>query len=216
MEDLRKDRLHLTNRNGMSSSDLEVVVNELFQKEMINKIEFSKYRNDRKTLISRISNFLDDIEKKGPTVIELFYCAFEAINKPAYDQLPSKQGGYVVDGTAASPILLSGPQGSELAKTKLKKDFVYLSNEATLSDLTLQLLVEALANQHVFNPAEKDKHLNINEELHKRTTEFLIDVMSKGQRPCYLFYKALEEHCVDLCKSLPSARLEEFEPMQLC
>uniref|UniRef100_UPI00398E5C91 zinc-binding protein A33-like isoform X2 n=1 Tax=Pristiophorus japonicus TaxID=55135 RepID=UPI00398E5C91 len=190
MEDLQKDRLHLINRNGMSSSDLEVVVNELFQKEMINKIEFSKYRNDKKTLISRVSNFLDDIEKKGPIVIELFYCAFKAMNKPAYDQLPSKQGG------------------SELAETKLKKDFVYLSNEATLSDLTLQLLVEALANQHVFNPTEKDKHLNINEELHRRTTDFLIDVMSKGQRPCYLFYKALEEHCVDLCKSLPSARLE--------
>ncbi|XP_067826677.1 uncharacterized protein [Heptranchias perlo] len=215
MEDFQMDRLYLTNRNGMSDTDLEAVVNELYQNKMINEIEISKYRNNQKTLISRVSTFLDNIEKKGPIVIEFFYHAFKTLNKPAYDQLPSKQKGCVTDGPPALLALPSEPEGSEVYVKKLNDDFVYLSNKGTLSDVTLQLLVEALANQQVFNPAEKEKHLKRNEELHRCITDFLMDVKSKGWRPCALFYEALAEHCMDLYTSLPSSRKEGDEPMQL-
>ncbi|XP_067873525.1 uncharacterized protein [Heterodontus francisci] len=145
------------------------------------------------------------MEKKGSTVIEYFYAVFEKINKYAYDQLPSKQGGYVVGGPSEAPYLPSEPEASEMYVVKVKDDFVYLSNKGTINDVALQLLVETLTNQKVFNPAEKDKHLNRNEELHRRVTDFLMDVMSKGRRSCYLFYKALAEHCADVCQSLPSS-----------
>ncbi|XP_041062776.1 uncharacterized protein LOC121288306 [Carcharodon carcharias] len=215
MENLEKDRLYLTNGNGISSSDLEAVVNELFQKNMINNIEFDKYRNNRNILISRVCTFLDNIEKKGPIVVAYFYFAFERINKHAYDQLPSRQAGYMTDGPAP-PDPPSVPESFEVCVKKLEDDFVHFSNDSKINDVTLQLLVEALANKQVFNAAEKDKHLNRNEELHRRVTDFLTDLMRKGCRPCYLFYETLATYCPDLYNSLPSSRANDVEQMQLC
>ncbi|XP_072334481.1 uncharacterized protein [Scyliorhinus torazame] len=157
MEDLQKDRLHFTNKSGMSDNDLQAVVNNLLQAKMINKIEFEMYRNQRKLLISRVGTFLDNIEKKGTIVVEYFYRTFEGINKHAHDQLPSKQKGHVVDGPPAAPVPFSIPEASEVHVEKLKDDFVYLTNEGGINDVTLQQLVEALASQQVFNAVEKEK-----------------------------------------------------------
>ncbi|XP_072334479.1 uncharacterized protein [Scyliorhinus torazame] len=198
MEDLQKDRLHFTNKSGMSDNDLQAVVNNLLQAKMINKIEFEMYRNQRKLLISRVGTFLDNIEKKGTIVVEYFYRTFEGINKHAHDQLPSKQ------------------KASEVHVEKLKDDFVYLTNEGGINDVTLQQLVEALASQQVFNAVEKEKHLHRNEELHRRVTDFLMDLTRKGQRSCYLFYRALKDSNQALYTSLPSSATKYLKPFQHC
>ncbi|XP_072334478.1 uncharacterized protein [Scyliorhinus torazame] len=199
MEDLQKDRLHFTNKSGMSDNDLQAV-----------------YRNQRKLLISRVGTFLDNIEKKGTIVVEYFYRTFEGINKHAHDQLPSKQKGHVVDGPPAAPVPFSIPEASEVHVEKLKDDFVYLTNEGGINDVTLQQLVEALASQQVFNAVEKEKHLHRNEELHRRVTDFLMDLTRKGQRSCYLFYRALKDSNQALYTSLPSSATKYLKPFQHC
>ncbi|XP_078095144.1 uncharacterized protein LOC144509961 [Mustelus asterias] len=215
MENLQKDQLYLTNGNGISDSDLEAVVNELFQAKMINKIEFEKYRNHRNVLISRVGCFLDNIKMKGPTVVEYFYQAFETINKPACDQLPSRQQRFKMDHDGLPPTadtISAFPTAYEIYVKNLSMDFVYLSNDGGINDVTLKLLVEDLSSHQVFNPAERDKHLNRNEELFRRVTDFLQDLTMKGRRPCYLFYQAFERHCPDLYTSLPSSIRMAMKP----
>ncbi|XP_042199675.1 uncharacterized protein LOC103172130 isoform X2 [Callorhinchus milii] len=156
-EDLQIDRLYLTNQAGLSESDLEIVLNYLHTKSIINLVELQKYRNNRTSLLSRVTAFLDNLDRKGPDAISQFYRAFEEANNRAFHQLPSKSSCDVDGPTPGATKWYPESEGSEIYCKKLKQDMPELTNGARLSDIVLQQLVQYLAIEKVFNEAEKEK-----------------------------------------------------------